>query len=73
LSDHILIETTLNLYTQPPVLVRRRCWKRVDIRKIREALGDKVPNTQIDTNAQIDTRIYDLSQALQDEIEQGVP
>jgi retrotransposon-encoded endonuclease/reverse transcriptase-like protein len=72
-SDHIPIETTLNLHTQPPVLVRRRCWKKADIGKIQEALKDKVPNTQINTNAQIDTRIHDLLQALQNAIEQGVP
>jgi len=40
--------------------------------KIRAALQDKVPNTPIETNNQIDTRVREVVQAIQEAIKQGV-
>jgi exonuclease III len=72
-SDHIPVETTLDLQPQPFTPMPRRCWKKADFNAIRQALNDKVPNTQVETNEQIDTRVYEITQALQEAIDQGVP
>jgi hypothetical protein len=72
-SDHVPVETTLDLQPQLFTPTPRRCWKKADFNAIRRALHDKVPNTQVETNEQIDTRVYEITQALQEAIDQGVP
>ena len=45
----------------------------MDIERLRKELGDKVVNTPVYTNEQIDTRIYKIKQALLDAIEVSTP
>jgi exonuclease III len=72
-SDHIPIELTLRIRPQLLVTGRRRCWKKTDLEKMTKALEDKVPNTPLYTNEQIDTRIYDITRELHKAIDASVP
>ena len=51
-SDHIPIETSLDLQTQILETNRKRCWKRLDIKKLRERLWQAtLPNTELTIRA----------------------
>ena len=74
LSDHIPIELSLHLQVQQQAVTqRRRNWKKMDKEKLQAALQGKVEDVPISTNIQIDTRIYDITQALQEAIEESTP
>ncbi len=74
LSDHIPIETSINLYVQQQdVTQRKRSWKKMDGEKLITALQGQVVDSPIHTNLQIDTRIYEITQALQNAIEASTP
>ena len=72
-SDHIPIETTLKMGLQQVVTAHKRCWKRLDREKLLKTLENKVPDTPIQSNEQINTRVYEITRALQEAIEQSVP
>src|ERR1700754_525225 len=72
-SDHLPIETTLILHTLRQVTVKRRCWKKLDKDKINLFLKDKVPNTSLYTQPQVDTRVRELTEAIQEAIDHAVP
>ena len=72
-SDHIPIETTLILHTLRQATARRRCWKKLDKDKINLFLKDKVPNTNLFTHLQVDTRVRELTEAIQEAIDDTVP
>jgi hypothetical protein len=57
---------------QPVVTVRKRYWKRLDGKTLLKALENKVSDTPIQSNEQIDTRVCEIIQALQEVIEQSV-
>ena len=72
-SDHIPIETTLTLRTLRQATTRRRCWKKLDKDKITLFLKDRVPNTNLSTHLQVDTRVRELTEAIQEAIDHAVP
>jgi exonuclease III len=73
-SDHLPIETTINIRPQTFVNPRRRCWKKLDVERLRETLDRSViQNGPLDTNTQIDTRIHELTQTVTNAIEECVP
>jgi exonuclease III len=73
-SDHLPIETSLDLQTQVTVTTRKRCWKKVDLRKLRESLGQTIfTHNEPATREQIDTYVYELTQAVTKAIEASVP
>ena len=73
-SDHIPIEITFSIQTEQFVTARKRCWKKMDTEILKKALEGKVfLNPPLESKTQIDTRVYDITQALQDAIEQSTP
>jgi uncharacterized membrane protein len=73
-SDHIPIETSLDLRTQPVVTDRKRCWKRLDTGKLLKRLKQAtLPDLELTSRSQIDTYICELTQALTNGIEASVP
>jgi exonuclease III len=73
-SDHIPIETSLDLQTQPFETDRKRCWKRLDTGKLLERLKQvTLPDLELTSRSQIDTYICELTQALTNGIEASVP
>ena len=73
-SDHLPVETSLDLQTQVSVTTQKRCWKKADIRKLREHLAPTVfTYTEPTTREQIDTYVYELTQAVTKGIEASVP
>jgi exonuclease III len=73
-SDHLPIETSLDLQTQVSVTTRKRCWKKADIRKLREHLGQtNFTHTEPTKKEHIDTYVYELTQAVTRGIEANVP
>jgi exonuclease III len=73
LSDHIPIELAVHIQIQQDVTERKRCWKKMDQEKLQETLKGQVEDTPISTNLQIDTRIHDITQALQNAIDRSTP
>ena len=73
-SDHIPIETSLDLQTQLFETDRKRCWKRLDTGKLLERLRQaSLPDLELTSRAQIDTYICALTQAFTNGIEASVP
>jgi exonuclease III len=73
-SDHIPIETSLDLQTQSFETDRKRCWKRLDTGKLLERLRQAtLPDLELMTRSQIDTYICELTQALTNGIDASVP
>jgi exonuclease III len=73
-SDHLPIETTLDLQTHVVVPTRKRCWKKVDLRKLREHLRQTVFTfAEPVPREQIDTYIHELTQTVTKGIDISVP
>ena len=72
-SDHMPIETTLRLQTLRQDTTRRRCWKKLDTDRINDFLKEKVPNTSLNTHLQVDTRVREITEAIQEAIDHSVP
>jgi Endonuclease-reverse transcriptase len=73
-SDHVPIELTINIHTQPFAPERKRCWKKLDPEKLQTLLQEaSVPHSILENNTQIDTRIIEVTRAVTKAIEDSVP
>ena len=72
-SDHIPIETTIQLHVTQRKERKQRCWKKMDNRKLLEVLESSRTQNGLHTTEDIDSEATEITQTLQKAIEVAVP